>query len=331
MRRREFIAVAAAATLARPGVGLAQQAMPARRIGAFIPFAESDRTQQHYYLSFKDKLRQLGWIEGRTLELIERWGSAASVADFQSTAAELVNQRPDLIFLVSSPALTAMAAATSSIPIVFVGVSDPMGQGLITNLARPGRNLTGFTFFDPEMGGKWLGLLKEMAPRVATVRVVFNPSTAPQANLFLESIAAAAASFGIAAAAAPVHDAAEIEATLGALAREGNGGLFFPSDTFTINHHALVVDLTTRYRLPALYAHDFFAREGGLASYGVDVAAQYAQAAEYVDAIFKGTFVGDLPVQRPTKFELIINLKTAKALGLPIPESVLAGADEVIE
>jgi len=330
MRRWQLI-VFAAATLARPRVGLAQQTVPARRIGAFIPFAESDGMQKQYYLSFKEKLRQLGWIEGRTVELIERWGPGASLAEFQSTAADLVNQRPELIFLVSSPALKAMAAATGSIPIVFVGVSDPVGQGLISNLARPGRNLSGFTFFDPEMGGKWLGLLKEMAPPVVRVRVVFNPSTAPQAKLFLDSIEAAAASFGVAAAAAPVHDAAEIETVLGALAREGKGGLFFPSDTFTINHHALVLDLTTRYRLPALYAHDFFARDGGLASYGVDVAAQYAQAAEYVDAILKGAFVGDLPVQRPTKFELVINLKTAKALGLAIPQSLLAGADEVIE
>ncbi|MBI1778055.1 MAG: ABC transporter substrate-binding protein [Proteobacteria bacterium] len=331
MRRREFITVAAAGTLARPRVGLAQQAVPAQRIGVFIPFAESDRTQQQYYLGFKEKLRHLGWVEGRTVEFIERWRPGASIADFQSTAAELVNQGPDLIFLVSTPALKAVAAATGLIPIVFVGVSDPVGQGLISNLARPGRNLTGFTFFDPEMGGKWLGLLKEMAPRVVRVRVVFNPNTAPQAKLFLDSIEAAAASFGVVANAAPVHDAAEIEATLGALEREANGGLFFPSDTFTINHRALVLGLTTRYRLPALYAHDFFTREGGLASYSVAVAAQYVQAAEYADVILKGAFAGDLPVQQPTKFELVINLKTAKALGLGVPQSLLALADEVIE
>jgi len=330
--RREIIgALLGAAALARPNAGLAQNAAPVRRIGVIIPFAQSDPVQEAFYAVFKEGLRKSGWTEGRDVEIVERWIPNANTGDLRSAAAELVRQRPDLIFLVSTPALVAVAAETRSIPIVFVGVSDPVGQGFVLNLAHPAGNITGFAFFEPQMGGKWLQILKEIAPGIERVSVMFNPATAPQAKLFLRSIDAAGASFGVVTTAAPVRDDAEIENIFASLAREPKSGLFLPSDTFTINRRALIIALAARYRLPVLYAHDFFTREGGLASYSVAAAEQYAQAAEYADRILKGAHVGDLPVQQPTKFQLVINLKTAKALGLAIPPSLLAGADEVIE
>jgi putative ABC transport system substrate-binding protein len=235
-----------------------------------------------------------------------------------------VRQDPDLIFLVSTPVLKSVAAATKTIPIVFLGVSDPVGQGFVSNLANPGGNITGFTFFEPEMGGKWLGLLKEMAPDVKRVTILFNPDTSPQTRLFLRSIDAAAQSFGVTATAAAVQEDSKIEDIVVSIANAANGGLFLPSDTFTINHRDLIIELAARYRVPALYAHDFFPRAGGLASYSVDVREQFAQAADYTHRILNGVRPGDLPVQQPTKFDLVINLTVAKALGLTVPATLLA-------
>jgi putative tryptophan/tyrosine transport system substrate-binding protein len=331
MKRREFFAVIGGATIVGRGVGFAQQPRKARRIGVFIPFAQTDRIQNESFTVFKDRLRKLGWTEGREIEIVERWRPSADNATFQAVAADLVRQSPDLIFLVSTPVLAAVAAATKTIPIIFVGVSDPVGQGFVSNLAHPGENITGFTFFEPEMGGKWLGLLKEIAPSVERVTILFNPDTAPQTKLFLRSIDAAAKSFAITATAAPVRDESRVESIVKSIANEANGGLFLPSDTFTINHRALIIELAARYRVPALYAHDFFTRAGGLASYSVAVAEQFAQAADYADRIFNGAHPGDLPVQQPTKFDLTINLTAAKALGLTVPATLLARADEVIE
>jgi putative tryptophan/tyrosine transport system substrate-binding protein len=331
MKRREFFAVLGGATVLGRDVGFAQQPRKARRIGVFIPFAQADRIQNESFTVFKNRLRELGWTEGREIEIVERWRPSDDNVTFQAVAAELVRQSPDLIFLVSTPALAAVAAATKTIPIVFVGVSDPVGQGFVSNLAHPGENLTGFTFFEPEMGGKWLGLLKEIAPGIERVTILFNPDTSPQTKLFLRSIDAAAKSFAITAVAAPVPDESRIEGIIQWTANQPNSGLFLPSDTFTINHRALIIELAARYRVPALYAHDFFTREGGLASYSVATGAQFAQAADYTDRIFKGAHPGDLPVQQPTKFDLTINLTAAKALGLTVPVTLLARADEVIE
>src|ERR1700688_1060258 len=243
MRRRAFITLVGAAALTQPNAGLAQNAAPVRRIGVIIPFAQSDPVQEAFYAAFKEGLRKSGWTEGRDVEIVERWIPSADTGDLQSAAAELVRQRPDLIFLVSTPVLAAVAAGTRSIPIVFVGVSDPVGQGFVSNLAHPGGNVTGFAFFEPQMGGKWLQILKEIAPGIERVSVMFNPATAPQAKLFLRSIDAAAASFGVVATAAPVRDDAEIESIFESLARAPKSGLFLPSDTFTINHRALIIAL----------------------------------------------------------------------------------------
>src|SRR5258708_23454890 len=331
MKRREFFAVLGGATVLGRDVGFAQQPRKARRIGVFIPFAQADRIQNESFAVFKNRLRELGWTEGREIEIVERWRPSDDNVTFQAVAAELVRQSPDLIFLVSTPALAAVAAATKTIPIVFVGVSDPVGQGFVSNLAHPGENLTGFTFFEPEMGGKWLGLLKEIAPGIERVTILFNPDTSPQTKRFLRSIDAAAKSFAITAVAAPVPDESRIEGIIQWTANQQKSGLFLPSDTFTINHRALIIELAARYRVPALYAHDFFTREVGLASYSRATRAHFAQAADYTDRIFKGAHPGDLPVQQPTKFDLTINLTAAKALGLTVPVTLLARADEVIE
>jgi putative tryptophan/tyrosine transport system substrate-binding protein len=331
MKRRAFLAVMGAATVAGCGAGFAQQARKARCIGVFIPFAQTDKIQIEYIAVFKNRLRELGWTEGREIEIVERWRPNDDNVTFQAVAADLVGQNPDLIFLVSTPALAAVAAATRTIPIIFVGVSDPVGQGFVSNLAHPGEKITGFTFFEPEMGGKWLSLLKEIAPGVERVTILFNPDTSPQTRVFLRSIDAAAKSFAITAVAAPVRDESRIEGIIPWTADQPNSGLFLPSDTFTINHRASIIELPARNRVPALYAHEFFTREGGLASYSVSTAEQLAQAADYADRILKGAHAGDLPVQQSTKFDLTINLTAAKALGLIVPPTLLAGADEVIE
>ena len=331
MKRREFLAVMGGATIVGRGVGFAQQPRKVRRVGVFIPFVQTDKVEVEHFAAFKNRLRGLGWTEGRDIEIIERWRPREGNAAFQDVAADLVRQSPDLIFLVSTPVLKAVAAATKTIPIVFVGVSDPVGQGFVSNLANPGENITGFTFFEPEMGGKWLNLLKEIAPDVKRVTILFNPDTSPQTRLFLRSIDAAAQSFALTATAAAVQEESQIENIIKSIANEANGGLFLPSDTFTINHRGLIIELAARYRVPALYAHDFFPRAGGLASYSVAVGEQFAQAADYTHRILNGVRPGDLPVQQPTRFDLTINLTVAKALGLTVPATLLARADEVIE
>ena len=246
-------------------------------------------------------------------------------------ARELVVRQPDLIVAVGTPATSAVIRETSTIPIVFTQVSDPVGGGLVTNLARPGGNVTGFTLFEFSIGSKWLQTIKEIAPNVTRVAVLFNPTTAPYAPLYLRSIEDGTSSFAVDFSTLPLKDAVELEPTIKTFAATPNSALIVLTDTFTTVNRDRIIALAAKYRLPALYPYRFFAQSGGLVSYGVDTLEQYPRAAAYADRILKGEKPGDLPIQQPTKYELVINLKTANALGLTVPPSLLATADEVIE
>ncbi len=297
------------------------------RVGVLMPYAPEG---QHYAEAFLDALAQTGWKQGRNLQIDLRSGEAdrSVVARY---AAELVELKPDVILGQTTPAVMALQRATRTIPIVFVNVSDPEGSGFVQSLARPDGNITGFSNFESSMGGKWVELLKEMAPHVERVAHISNPDTSPQGRAYLPSFENAARSLGVQLVAIPVRDNAEIERAISDVGREPGGGLIFPPDVFTANSSKLIIMLAERYRLPAVYPIREFAHSGGLLSYGVDFEVQFRQAAVYVNSILRGEKPGSLPVQAPTKFELIVNLKAAKALGLTVPPSLLATADEVIE
>jgi len=327
MRRREFITLLVGAA-AWPLAARAQQLDRMRRIGVLMGFAESDPTAQSWLAAFRNALAQLGWSEGNNLRIEVRWG-AADPDRIRTLAKELVDLRPDAIFDQTTPVTDAFARVTQTIPIVFVYVADPVGSGFAASLPRPGRNITGFTYVEPTTGGKWVEMLKEIAPRTAHVALLFNPETAPE--FYMPSVQAAAFSFAVEASMAPVHARDEIAGVIAAQARSPGGGLIVMPDVFNDANGELIIALATRSGVPAIYPRPVFAESGGLIAYGADLAEQFRQAAGYIDRILKGANPGDLPVQRPTKFELVINLKTAKALGLTIPPTVLALADEVIE
>jgi putative tryptophan/tyrosine transport system substrate-binding protein len=330
LKRREFITLLGGAAAAWPLAARAQQPERMRRIGLLSFYGENDAEGPRYIAKFLEPLEQLGWAHGRNVQIDYRW-AGADHDRFQRYATELVGLKPDLIVGQSTPAVAALLRATRAIPIVFVNVSDPIGSGFIESLSRPGSNITGFSNFEPAMGGKWVGLLKEIAPYVTRIALMSNPATSPHASGYLPSIETAARPLGLQLIASPVHDTAEIERAIAALGRDPGGGLVMLSDGFTLAHRELIVRLADKYRVPAVYPFREFAKSGGLLSYGVNMASQFGLAAPYVDRILKGAKPGDLPVQAPTKFELIVNLKTAKALGLDVPVGVLAIADEVIE
>ena len=291
---------------------------------------ETDPTGQAYVAAFVQGLHDLGWIEGQNLRIVYRW-NAGSAELARAHAAELVALAPDAILSASTANLAALQRLSPTTPIVFIGVSDPVAQGFVLNLAHPGGNITGFSSYEFTLGGKWLDLLKQIAPATARVAVVFNPQTSPQSKFFLSSIEAAAPTVGVSVVAAPIHSIAEIEPAIESFSRQANGGLIFPGDSFTTVHRKLIVEVAARYRLPAIYAVVVFARDGGLMCYEVEFDEQFRQAASYVDRILKGTKAGDLPVQTPEKFSLVINLKAAKALGIELPMSLMLSANEVIE
>ena len=293
-------------------------------------FAESDPTAQSWVGAFQNALAKLGWTEGSNLRIELRW-AAADPDKIRSFARELVDLRPDAIFDQTTPVTGALASETQTIPIVFVYVADPIGSGFAPSLARPGGNITGFTYLEPTTGGKWVGLLKEIAPRTAHVAILFNPATTPPLKFYMPSIQAAASSFAIEASSAPVHAKDEIEGVIAAQARNPGGGLLVMPDVFNDANRELIIGLAARLGVPAIYPRPVFAESGGLIAYGADLTEQFRQAAGYIDRILKGANPGDLPIQQPSKFELAINVKTAKALGLNIPQSVLLLADEVIE
>jgi putative ABC transport system substrate-binding protein len=276
-----------------------------------------------------DQAHDFGWVEGSNLRVEHRWtsGNAQEVAAFTK---ELVELRPDVIVVNSTPLLTALMRETSVIPIVFVRVADPVGQGLIASLARPGGNATGFTNFEFSMGGKWLELLKEIAPDIARVVVLFNPRTVPY-EIFLRSIETTAPTLALEVRPAPAQNAEDIEHIISGIAQGSRTGLIILPDIFTIENRTQIIRLAHQTGLPTVYPYDFFATEGGLLSYGIDAVDVYRQAATYVDRILRGTKPGDLPVQAPDKFTLVVNLKTAKALGLTVPMTLQAAADEVID
>ena len=328
--RRQFMSAIGGAAVAWPFAARAQQPDRMRRIVFLHALAANDPETQVRVAAFRQGLEALGWTENRNIQIEHRF-SGGDFARIPTYAAELVSSTPDLIVANSSPVIAALKQATSTIPIVFAVVNDPVGQGFVASLAHPGGNITGFTFIDSPLIGKWLELVREIAHGVSRMTLIFNPQTVPYYPLFLRDFAAAATSLAAELSATPVRDAAEIEATVTAFAREPGGGLIFAPDPFINIHRALIMALTARLRLPAIYGFRQFVTEGALMSYGPDTSDIVRRSASYVDRILKGEKPGDLPVQAPTRFELVINLKTAKALGLTVSQSLLATADEVIE
>jgi putative ABC transport system substrate-binding protein len=328
MRRRNFLSVLGGA-VALPLAARAQQSNQTRRIGVLMGPGESDPEAQSEITTFRRALQDLGWVGGRNVRIAYRWANG-DVNRMRMSASDLIALQPDAILAVTTPVVTALVAETNTVPIVFVRVSDPLG--FVDSLARPSGNVTGFSNFQPSLAGKWVQLLKEIAPAIVRVTMMFNPATTPNSGLdFLRFAEAAAPAAGVQVNAARVNDAADIERIIAAVAREGNGGLVNLPDVFLVAHRKLTIELTARYRVPTLYQYRYFTTTGGLISYGTDVLDQYARAADYIDRILKGAKLSDLPVQNPTKYELVINLKTAEALGLNVPPTLLVRADEVIE
>jgi len=329
LERRKFITLLSSAAAAWPLAARAQQAERMRRIGVLMPLAESDPEGRARIAAFQEGLGKLGWTEDREVQIEYRW-HAGDPARARAYAAELVGLKPDVIFAATASSLAALQRETRSVPIVFAQVSDPVGGGFVASLARPGGNLTGFAQFEYAICAKWLELLKQIAPKVSRVAIIYDPAN-PETKEYLPVIEAAARSFGVQISISVVGNDAEIERAIEEFAREPNGGLIpLPGPLMAVRRD-LIISLATRHRLPNVYAYRYYPTSGGLASYGTDNIDLYRRAASYVDRILKGEKPGDLPVQQATKFELVINLKTAKALGLDPPISLLARTDEVIE
>jgi putative tryptophan/tyrosine transport system substrate-binding protein len=328
MRRRDFILLLGAAPTWPVAVG-AQHPERVRHIGVLMTLAAGDQQSQRRIAAFVQGLEKLGWTDGRNMRIDYRW-SAANAEDIRKYAVELAALAPDVILAAASPAVGALLQATPTVPIVFVNVADPVGAGYADSLARPGRNATGFTNFEYSMGGKWLALLKEIAPSVVRVAVFRDPAIASGPGQF-GAIQAVAPSVGVELSAINVRDTGEIERSVLAFARSGNGGMIVTGSPLSVVHRDLIIRLAAEHKLPAVYFERFFAAGGGLISYGPDQADDFRRSAAYVDRILKGERPAELPVQTPTRYQLAINLKTAKALALTVPESLLARADELIE
>ena len=330
MQRREFITLLGGAAVAWPLAARAQQADRMRRVGVLWNRAADDPEGQARLAAFLQGLQELGWTDGRNMRIDYRW--AAGDADrFRTYAAELVALAPDVILASASQSVAALLQTTRTVPIVFANVIDPVGAGFVARLARPGGNATGFTLFEYSLSGKWLELFKEIAPNLTRIAILRDTATSAGIGQFAVIQAMAPPSFGVELSPIDVRDAGEIERDVAAFARESNGGLIVTASSGAIVHRELIIMLAARHRLPAVYPFRYFVTSGGLISYGPDSTDQYRRAAGYVDRILKGEKAADLPVQAPTKYELAINLKTAKALGLTVPPSLLARADQVIE
>jgi putative ABC transport system substrate-binding protein len=325
LKRRTFITLLGGAT-AWPLVVRAQEM---RRVGALLSLRENDPEGKVWLRAFQDELQKLGWEQGRSIQIEYRW--AGSDEDrLRAGAAELVGMRPDVLFTSGTPALVALSQATRSLPIVFVQVADPVKLGLVTSLARPGGNITGFVTVETTFVGKWLELLKDTAPGRNRVAVILDPDN-PSQLLYFQGIEAAARSLGMQLTRADVRNADDIERAMNAFAQQPDGAFVVVPTAVTILHRDLIIALAARHRFPAIYPYRVFVVSGGFISYGVDLSNSYRQGASYVGRILKGAKPGELPVQLASKFELVVNLKTAKALGLAIPEPFLQHADEIIE
>jgi putative ABC transport system substrate-binding protein len=332
MRRREFILALGGAAAAWPFAARAQQGDRVRLLVAMMGGrnADTDPEGRAWFVAFRQALQELGWVEGRNFRSDYRW-PAGDLDRMRAIAKEFVDLKPDVIFAGNTPSVEALLRETHTIPIVFANLADPVGTGLIESLARPGGNATGFAGYEYSLGGKWLEMLKEIAPAVTRVAILFNPETAHYAQYYLSFIETSAAGFGVTANAAPIRSIKEMEAAMEAQARALGGGLVVLPDTFTFSNRAPLIALAARHRLPAIYAARGQAIDGGLLSYGPDQVDLYRRAPSYVARILKGEKPADLPIQAPTKYELVINVKTAKALGIEVPPTLLARADEVIE
>ena len=328
MNRRDLIAFFCGAA-AWPPAALAQQAVRMRRVGVLMAYDESDQEAKTRVTMFRERLQELGWTDGRNIQLNIRWATGSE--KISNLAQELAASQSDVILSSTTPTTEALLRHTRTIPIVFATVADPIGSGFVTSLPRPGGNTTGFTNVEGSMAGKWLELLKQIAPRVDRVALLFNPATAPYAQIYIEPFGDAAAALDVEPIVIPVSDTSELEAAVAALASTPNGGLMLMPGPFMSNRSEQIISLTARNRLPAVFPFRYYAEFGGLLSYGSDQHDNYRRAAAYVDRILRGDKVGELPVQAPVKFALTINLKTAKALGLTVPPALLAQADEVIE
>jgi putative ABC transport system substrate-binding protein len=330
MRRREFITLLGGAATAWPLAAHAQQSSGMRRIGVLMGLAEADPFTIKYVQELRGALQKLGWTDGQNTQFAYRY-AAGDPGLARAYVKELVEMQPDLIVGHTTPVAAALSQATHTIPVVFVSITDPVRDGFVSSMARPGGNMTGFTNYEFSMGAKWLEILKEIAPGTTRVSLMLNPDTGSYYVDYLHSIEANALAHSIQATLAPVHNSDEIDSTIAALSRKSGGGLIvLPSAPVTAKIQ-LIIESTARNRVPAIYPFGSHAKQGGLAAYGVELNELFRRAAVYVDRILKGAEPANLPVQAPTRFELIINLKTAKALGLSIPQSLLATADEVIE
>jgi putative tryptophan/tyrosine transport system substrate-binding protein len=330
MKRRDFILLLGGAAVAWPLAARAQQPERTRRIGVLMGRASGDPEGQKQAAALQRGLEELHWSSPRNIEIEYRWPAGDAVRA-QAQAKELVELGVDIILANGTPSLVAARRATETIPIVFVAVADPVAQGFVRSLAQPGGMITGFGVEEPSMGAKWVELLKEIAPRVASITVIFNLNTAPFARMFLPSMQALRSSARFDLIESPVGSESDVERAITAAGSRSGAGLIVLPDSFLNSHRDLVVGLTARERLPAIYALSEFTRSGGLIAYGIERTDLFRRAASYVDRILKGEKPADLPVQQPIKFELVINLKTARALGLEVPPTLLALADEVIE
>jgi putative ABC transport system substrate-binding protein len=328
MKRREFITFLGGVAATWSPTARAQQPERVRRIGMLMNLSESDPRGQMRVATLRQELQELGWLEGRNVRIDARWG-AGDPDRYRRDAGELVALAPGAILAVSTPAVVALKQASRTVPIVFVGIIDPVGSGLIATMARPGGNASGFTIFEYAISAKWLELLKEIAPRVTRAAVLRDATIASGIGQF--AAIQTVAPIGMELSTIELRDTREIEDSIAAFAREPNGGLIVTASGFGDNHPQMIATFAARHNLPAVCPFRFFAEVGGLISYGPDLVDQYRRAAGYVDRILKGEKPADLPVQAPTKYELVINLKTAKALGLDVPPTLLARADEVIE